>query len=325
MPKLPDIAAKFLIKGFERVGGEADQLDGHRFLHTNYNFFGLPPCPIQDPYSSGGHHPSTSRDTLGSSEAFARNIFSGVKNVKLEYAVPVDIRFMEDAEQEPFPDIGWSPKYVITDVVIDDGNGVIDIYEVKMFEFVSKIGGMLFKPKVCYDDNLRKIKLKGYYSTEKVTECFRKFIQEVSEYSFVDEVYYEGISQLCYQLLGIINEMKKYDTMRENMRGKYIEPIDWEKYNTLYGKKVRWHCLCFDHDFGWEAHINALNKYKKALKEMTPMVKKFLKNVNLDKKIEYCGYLGAKEYIEENKKLLGKKNYEYVKKRYFYDRKYMLS
>jgi len=316
----------FLIKGFERVGGKVNQLDVHalRFKKMNYNFLRMPPFKIQTTaYSGSGWGASPTKDSLRSSEAFAHNIFSGVRNVKFEYRMRLGINFngiyyvyFGRPLKIVTEVMGCSslPDTTDTDVVIDDGNGVVDIYEVKMFEYLFEMSSKLIFPELFEVDKvfptvskryiLDRLELHSYNSTKEVLESFKDFIEEVTEHFKGCRVYQKGIRQLCCQLLGITNEMKKLDT-------KITE------YDILRGKKIRWYCLCFDYNFGCEEHIINLNKYREALEQMSPMIKKYLKNVNLHKQIKYCGYLGASEYIEKNKDFLGKKNYNYVKKRYF--------
>jgi len=298
----------FLEEGFKRIGGKANQLDGLRVKKTNYNL--CPPFKIQ-----ATAYESTTKDALRSSEAFAHNIFSGVKNVKFEHGLRLG-RIYTDIIGcgESFDTIRTSDT-TRTDVVLDDGNGVVDIYEVKMFEYFFKMSnrpifpGFFKVPKEFYAESkkykLDKLKLHNRNST-KVSESFKSFIEEVTEYFRYRKVYQEGIRQICCQLLGITNEMKKCDA-------------EITKYDILHGKKIRWHCLCFDHNFGYEKHIISLNKWREALEQMSPMIKNYLKNVNLHRQIKYCGYLGASNFIEKNKDFLGKKNYNYVKKRYFFN------
>ena len=61
-----------------------------------------------------------------------------------------------------------------------------------------------------------------------------------------------------------------------------------------------------------------IENYKETLREFKLLVDKFLANIEIGSRIEYCGFKSAREYIQENEKLLGKENYNYVMKRYFY-------
>jgi len=219
--------------------------------------------------------------SLTSSQAFAYNIFSGVGNAEFEYNMWA---------------LDYNPLHkACVDVAIEDEKGDIDMYEVKMFEFATSVG----KNQIFHKEGRKYFNPKNYNcSTQEIAESFTYFIESVVNHFKNRSMYGEGIKQLCCHLLGIINEKTKYD--------------------KLCDKKVRLHSLCFDHNFGSHDFTQSLESYRKILKEdFFPIVNNYLEKINMHDQIEYCGYLGASDYIENNIELLGIANYDYVKKRYF--------
>jgi hypothetical protein len=75
--------------------------------------------------------------------------------------------------------------------------------------------------------------------------------------------------------------------------------------------------LCFDNLFSPKFERDLTN-YKNTLTKFKNLVDDFLIEINMDSRIEYFGFLSAREYMMKNKEFLGKTNYEYVIKRYFY-------
>jgi hypothetical protein len=261
----------FALNGYEQSCGKP-QLDGtHRHVLANKydNFYGKS-MPTFKLHRWAG--------SLTSSQAFAYNIFSGVKNVKFEY----DMWALDNNPQ----------RKACVDIAIENQN-VVDMYEVKMFEFVSCVGkNQIFHKK----EQEKYFHLENYCcSTEEIKKNFMIFIKDVRKYFKDRPIYGEGIKQLCCHLLGISNEMTKYDKLRN--------------------KKVRLYSLCFDYNIG-SGFIDHKENYKDVLNEFSDHVKNYLNNINLQDVIEYCGYLGASEYIKNNKDLLGEANCDYVKKRY---------
>ena len=279
--KFIEESRKFAIKGFEQSVGthELNGTHGHVLKNKEDNFF--------DYSNFIKKHPALKfhywAGSLTSSQAFAYNIFSGVTNVRFEY----DMWALSRDK--------WHKACV--DVAIEKENGVIDMYEVKMFEVVGVGKNKIFHERPEY------LKIENYRcSTDEVAKHFKSFIECVNK-RFEDRLIYGGgIKQLCCHLLGITNEMTN---------------IKCDKYQQLYNKKVRLYSLCFDHNFNSKQFTQSLESYRKVLSEFSPMVERYLENVKLQDQIEYCEYLGASEYIKKNKEFLGTNNFEYVNKRYF--------
>ena len=219
--------------------------------------------------------------SLKSSQAFAYNLFSGVDNAKFEYD-------MWALSNHPL-------HKACIDVAIENKNGVMDMYEVKMFEFVSVGKNQIFdKP-----EQQKYFFFENYKWNKQITEPFISFIQRVRADFNNQHIYGEGIKQLCCHLLGIINEMTI-------------------KNGKLVGKEVDLHSLCFDNPF-CERFENDVENYKNTLGKFGQLVDEFLNEIELNKQIRYCGFLSASDYIKKNERLLGNQNYDYVLKRYFYE------
>jgi hypothetical protein len=182
-------------------------------------------------------------------------------------------------------------KVFDTDAQIDvkiEKNQTIDLFEVKAFEIV-KMEDIEFKEKYF---------TKTEYKRPEIAEPFIKFLNIVLE--FFDQenrrIYGGGIKQLCSHLLGILNTMN--DPEYEN-------------------KNFKLYSLCFDNLFSPKFERDLTN-YKNTLTKFKNLVDDFLIEINMDSRIEYFGFLSAREYMMKNKEFLGKTNYEYVIKRYFY-------
>ena len=275
---------KFAIKGFEQIV-ETPKLNGkhkHVLMNKEDNFFKYDnfrkrQCPIRRFHHWAG--------SLTSSQAFAYNIFSGVAKAEFEY----DMWALSRDE--------WRKACV--DVAIENEDGVLGMYEVKMFEVVGVGINKIFHERPEY----LEIENYHHWSTDEVAKHFKSFIEYVNKRFEGSLIYGGGIKQLCCHLLGITNEMTN---------------IECGKYQQLCNKKVRLYSLCFDHDFGSDYFTRSLNNYQEVLDEFSLMIPNYLENVGLQHRIKYCGYLGASEYIEENKEeLSGTDNFEYVNKRYF--------
>ena len=213
--------------------------------------------------------------SLKSSQAFAYNIFSGVKNREFEFSLEVFDR----------------PAQI--DVKIEDvKTQTIELFEVKMFEIINK-EKIEFESK--YDD-----KAKYKYLSEDVADAFIKFKNEVINHFDGQKIYGGGLKQLCSHILGIINELTR-------------------KNGILVDKKVKLHSLCFDIEFSGKFGQDIEN-YRETLTTFKCLVDKLLKEIKIDSRVEYCGFLSAIGYVvcEAKEKLLGKENYNYVMERYLY-------
>ena len=175
------------------------------------------------------------------------------------------------------------------DVMFEDLNSqTIELFEVKAFEINS-----LGVDKILFEE---KYFTKTQYKRSDIAEKFIEFLKIVIKYFENQKIYGGGIKQLCSHLLGIINTMDK---------PKYV------------GKKFKLYSFCLDNPFSNKFEQN-INNYKETLSVFKNLVDEFLKDIKVNERIEYCGFLSASEYINKNEKLLGKENYDYVMKRYFF-------
>jgi len=253
---------KYVIDGIKNVKPDVEIKENHTFRlkKTTDNFITCPPALFD-------FHEYA--DSLKSSQAFAFNIFSGVKGVQFEYHMKAH-----------------NPDAQI-DVMIED-NSAVHLYEVKFTEF-TKFPKIEFKDKYFVE--------KNYKLDNDVAKKYIAFIEDVREYFNTknEKIYGEGIKQLCSHLLGILNSIE----------------------NSFKGKDVKLYSLCFDYPVSDEFN-DCVIKYKKVLEQFKKKVDSFLKDVNLDNRMMYCGFVSAKNFIEDKKELLGAANTEYVKGRYFY-------
>jgi hypothetical protein len=257
---------KFVVAGYKNVRSKLETDGKHNFVlnDRNDNF-------ITSPEKFKYHRWAGS---LKSSQAFAYNIFSGMKNRTFEFPMPVLGR---DAQ---------------IDVKIDDVKAqTIELFEVKMFEIV-KMGKIEFGEK--YDDTTN---YKSISKDKDIADAFIKFKNEVIKHFSEKKIYGNGIKQLCSHLLGILN---------------VINTPDYEN------KKIKLYSFCFDFEFS-DKFKKDIDNYKNAIGEFKCLAYKFLKNIEITDRVEYCGFLSAREYVENNKDLLGVDNYKYVKKRYFFE------
>ena len=262
---------KFVIDGYKYAPHSIStfETDGkHNFVLKNRkdNFITLPPKDFDYHRWAG---------SLKSSQAFAYNIFSGVKNRELEFEFKMNV-FDRPAQ---------------VDVKLEDiQTQTIELFEVKMFEIIKK-EKVEFERK--YD-----IKENYIYLSEDVADAFIKFKNEVIKKFDGKKIYGGGIKQLCSHLLGILNIMNK------------------PQYKN---KKFKLHSLCLDIEFS-DKFKQDLDNYIDTLFVFKHLVDKFLKEIRVDSRVEYCGFLSATDYIifKATKKLLGKGNYDYVMKRYLY-------
>lgn len=133
------------------------------------------------------------------------------------------------------------------------------------------------------------------YKRSDTAEQFIEFLNTVIKKFEDQKVYGGGIKQLCSHLLGIINTMDK---------------------PYYLNKKFKLYSFCLDNPFSNKFEQN-VNNYKETLTTFKNLVDEFLKDLKVNERVEYCGFLSASEYINKNEKLLGKENYDYVMKRYF--------
>lgn len=176
------------------------------------------------------------------------------------------------------------------DVKIESGDShVIELFEVKMFEICD-----LAINKILFED---KYFTPSEYRRSDIAEKFIKFLKTVVSNFYNERIYGGGIKQLCSHLLGIINIM------------------DTPAYNN---KVFKLYSFCFDNPFTAKFEKDIVN-YKETLSIFKNLVDNFLVEIKVDARVDYCGFLSAKEYINENQRLLGISNYDYVAKRYFFN------
>lgn len=162
----------------------------------------------------------------------------------------------------------------------------IELFEVKAFEINS-----ISKNRILFE---QKYFTKTEYKRSDIAEQFMGFLKTVIKKYENQNIYGGGIKQLCSHLLGIINIMNK---------PQYIN------------KKFKLYSFCLDNPFSNKFEQNVSN-YKETLITFKNLVDEFLKEIKVDDRVEYCGFISASEYIIKNKNLLGKENYDYVLKRY---------
>lgn len=172
------------------------------------------------------------------------------------------------------------------DVMIEDKKSTtIELFEVKAFE-ISKNSKITFNKTYFY---------KNKYKNSNIAEQFINFLNIVIKKFENQKLYGEGIKQLCSHLLGIINIMD--------------EP-------NYINKKFKLYSFCFDNPFS-EKFEEKVKNYKDTLTQFKKIVDKFLKDIKVNNRINYCGCLSSDEYIRKHKNEL-KENYDYVMNRYFF-------
>lgn len=212
-----------------------------------------------------------------SSQALAFNIFSGVEHAKFEY----DLWALDNNTQHK----------ACIDVAIENNN-VVQMFEVKMFEIVHLGNNKIFNKL----EQQKYFELDNYVWNKQIAESFIHFIQNI-QISFKDQfIYGEGIKQLCCHILGILNEMT----------------IDNGK---LRDKKVELFSLCFDNPFTPKFEKDLIN-YKETLLKFKNILDQYLREINMDSKIKFNGFLSLNDYIENNSVFLGTVNCEYIIERY---------
>jgi len=221
-------------------------------------------------------------DSLKSSQAFAYNIFSGNDNAKFEY----DLWALDN----------YTLHKACIDVAIEYPTDLVNLFEVKMFEFTDSKG----TNKIFHTSEQQKyFGTENYRWNKQIAQPFISFIQDVKTNFKNQHIYGGGIKQLCCHLLGIINEMTI-------MNGKLVD------------KSVELYSLCFDNPFTPKFEED-IHNYKETLTRFKDQVDSFLTKIHYNTKVKYLGFTSASDYIKENEKILGIKNYEYVMNRYFYN------
>ncbi|WP_445908260.1 hypothetical protein [Yeosuana sp.] len=176
------------------------------------------------------------------------------------------------------------------DVMFEDtSTSTIELFEVKALEI-----NYIQKNKIIFKD--KYLTKAEYIINPTIAEPFINFIQKIIRTFHDKPIYGSGIKQLCSHLLGILNVMN---------------------YPENNSKKFKLYSLCLDQPFHQKFENNLLN-YKETLAVFKAEVDEFLKQQNLDQRIEFFGYLPSSEYIKQNKTLLGDDNFNYITKRYFF-------
>lgn len=171
---------EFVIKGLKKVNTAQYVTDyKNKFLleKRENNFISIP-------YKGFNYHRWSG--SLKSSQAFAYNIFSGVKNKKeFEFCMKVFDR----------------PAQI--DVMIENSeSNTIELFEVKMFEIIN-----LSTKKIEFKESYSNIN-EYHYCDINTAEKFIEFLGKVINHFEKKEqrIHISGIKQLCSHLLGIINE-----------------------------------------------------------------------------------------------------------------------
>jgi len=267
-----DEIINFVTLGFDRTGKklETNGIHNHVLKNKTDNFFG--PKPNFKFHRWAG--------SLKSSQALAYNIFSGITDAKFEYE-------MWALDNNPL-------HKACIDVAFENGDNVIKMFEVKMFEFTNSAGKNNIFNKA---EQQKYYIIDNYKWNKQIAEKFISFIGDVKTHFFDKSIYGEGIKQLCCHLLGIINEMTIND-------GKLI------------GKNVELYSLCFDKPFSLKFKRD-IDNYQHTLEQFQNLVDNFLKETEFDKRIKFYGFLPLSTYLKDNSIFLGSKNYDYIMNRYF--------
>jgi len=91
------------------------------------------------------------------------------------------------------------------------------------------------------------------------------------------------------------------------------------KDGKLLDKKVELYSLCFDYSFSKQFEMD-LKNYKETLQKFSLIVDDFLAKIEMDTQITFCGFLSLENYLNENIQLLGSENFNYVRKRYMFEK-----
>jgi len=161
----------------------------------------------------------------------------------------------------------------------------VEFYEVKFLEILQSSD---IKFRVPYNS------AENYYT--KHAEKFIHFINTVQQ--TMKCCYGSGIKQLCCHLLGIINETELLDGILRD------------------SKKVFLWSLCFDGRI--DANFTTkLDQFRYATETFMDMTHTLLKEIGLENRIEYKGFIGASEFLNQHE--IGKQNLAYMLKRYYYN------
>ena len=267
---------KFVIKGYNNINTQLITYNKHDFVLKNrkVNFITTPPKDFK-------YHRWAA--SLKSSQAFAYNVFSGVKNRNLLFEFPMEV-FDRPAQ---------------IDVMFEDEESqTIELFEVKAFEIIN-----LGVNKIVFEDKYFT-KAQYIHIPFDIALKFIDFLNTVIKNFENQKIYGGGIKQLCSHLLGILNTMDKPNYMNKKFK-LYSFCLD----NSINDK--------LDNPF-YDKFEQDIKNYKETLKTFKNLVDEFLKDIKIDSRVEYCGFLSASEYINKNEKLIGKENYDYVMKRYLY-------
>lgn len=187
-----------------------------------------------------------------------------------------------------FPMVVFDRDAQIDVMLNNETTNTIELFEVKAFEIIQ-----LGKNKIDFKE---KYFDKTQYKRPAISDPFIKFLKKVIK-SFDDQkIYGGGVKQLCSHLLGIINIMNE---------PKYVN------------KKFKLYSFCFDNPFSTRFEQDLTN-YKETIAKFKKIVDEFLKDIKVNERVEYFGFLSASEYINKNEDFLGEENYNYIVKRYFY-------
>lgn len=176
------------------------------------------------------------------------------------------------------------------DVKIEDtSNQIVHLYEVKMFEVI-KMEKIKFEEKYDNPNCYRNL-------TKENVSAFIRFKNEIIRIFENQIIYGGGIKQLCSHILGILNNLDKSPNF-----------------------KFKLYSFCYDNPL-FERFESDIESYRKATGLFKIHLDKFLKEINVDSRVEYIGFVSATDYLIKNKDLIGAENYEYVMKRYFFNNK----
>lgn len=174
---------EFVIKGFKKINTiQYEKISENEFLLKNKkeNFISIP-------YKGFDYHRWAG--SFKSSQAFAYNVFSGVKNKKeFEFCMKVFDR----------------PAQI--DVMIENTEtNTIELFEVKMLEIIN-----LSSKKIEFKQSYTSID-EYKYCDINIAENFKAFLNKVINHFEKKEqrIYASGIKQLCSHLLGILNTMNE--------------------------------------------------------------------------------------------------------------------
>lgn len=210
--------------------------------------------------------------SLTSSQAFSYNMFSGVKDCKVEFEHKVKVFS--------------TPSQI--DVKLEHPNkDLIELFEVKVFELIDRGKNKIDFAPSYWNSALYRNPILGRRLIEFLNDVIKHFTDQ--------NIYGGGIKQLCSHLIGLVNS---YDA------------------TTLSRSKFILYSLCHDYPF-IKKYEEDLESYQNATTRFKLLVDKLLRDLDIDTRIAYHGYIGASEYMHLNLARVGQVNYDYVNKRYF--------